>query len=39
MRRWVVPMRVFGYAVVVLMGVAMLYAAFITITHWSGISV
>lgn len=39
MRRWIVPMRVFGYVVVVLMGVAMTYAAFITVTHWPAINV
>lgn len=39
MHRWVAPMKVFGYVVVLLMGVAMLYAAFITVTHWSAINV
>ena len=39
MHRWIAPMKVFGYVVVLLMGVAIVYAAVITITHWSGISV
>lgn len=39
MQKWTGPFRVFGYVVVVLMGLAILYAAFISITYWSGISV
>ena len=39
MHRWIAPMKVFGYVVVLLMALAILYAAAITITHWSGISV
>ena len=33
------PLKVFGYVVVLLMAVAMLYAAYISITYWSGIAV
>ena len=39
MQKWIVPFRIFGYAVVVLMGLAMLYAAWISVTYWSGIGV
>ena len=39
MNKWIGPFRVFGYAVVLLMAVAMLYAAYISITYWSGINV
>ncbi len=39
MKRWITPMKVFAYAVVLLMGAAMLYAAAITITHWPSINV
>ena len=39
MHRWIVPVKVFAYVVVLLMAVAILYAAAITLTHWSGISV
>lgn len=39
MHGWITPMKSFGYAVVVLMAAAMLYAAFISIKYWSGISV
>lgn len=39
MHRWIAPMKVFGYVVVLLMGLAILYAAAITVTQWSGISV
>jgi hypothetical protein len=39
MDKWIAPVKVFGYVVVLLMAVAILYAAAITITHWSGISV
>ena len=39
MGNWPVLMRVFGYVVVALMVVAMLYSAFISITYWSGIGV
>ena len=39
MDKWTAPMKVFGYAVVLLVALAILYAAAIAITHWSGISV
>ena len=39
MQKWIGPMKIFGYVVVLLMGIAMLYAAFISIKYWSGISV
>jgi hypothetical protein len=39
MNKWSGPFRVLGYVVVLLMGVAMLYAAYISIAYWSGISV
>ena len=39
MDKWTASIKVFGYAVVLLVALAILYAAAITITHWSGISV
>lgn len=33
------PLKVFGFVVVLLMVAAMLYAAYISITYWSGIAV
>jgi hypothetical protein len=39
MLRLVGPLRIFGYVVVLLMALAMLYAAFISIKYWSGIAV
>ena len=39
MQKWIGPFRIFGYAVVLLMAVAMLYAAWISVTYWSGIGV
>lgn len=39
MNKWIVSFKVFGYAVVGLMAAAVLYAAYISITFWSGISV
>jgi hypothetical protein len=39
MHKWIGPFKVFGYVVVVLMAAAMVYAAYITITYWSGINV
>lgn len=33
------PLKVFGYVVVLLMLLAMLYAGYISVTYWSGISV
>jgi hypothetical protein len=39
MQSWSGPLRIFAYIVVLLMAVAILYAAGITVTHWSGINV
>jgi len=39
MQKWIGPFRIFGYVVVALMGVSMLYAAFTAIKYWSGIGV
>ena len=39
MHKWIGPFRIFGYAVVLLMGVAMLYAAWISVTYWADIGV
>ena len=39
MNKWIVPFRIFGYAVVLLMLLAMLYSAFISVKYWSGIGV
>lgn len=33
------PVKIFGYAVLLLMLIAMIYAAYITLTHWAGIGV
>lgn len=39
MHRWIAPVKVFAYVVVLLMVVAILYAAFIAVKYWSGINV
>ena len=39
MLKWIGPFRVVSHVVVLLMGLAILYAAYISITYWSGISV
>ena len=39
MHRWVDALRLLGHAVVVLMVLAIGYAAFIAVQHWSDISV
>lgn len=39
MHRWIAPIKVFGYVVVLLMAVAIVYAAFITLRYWPDISV
>ena len=39
MEKWIGPLRIFSHVVVVLMLAAILYAAFISIKYWSGISV
>lgn len=33
------PVKIVGYVVLVLMAVAIVYAGYITLTHWSGIGV
>jgi hypothetical protein len=39
MLKLVGPLKVFGYVVVLLMALSMLYAAYISIKYWSGIAV
>lgn len=39
MNRWAVPLKMFSFVVVLLMGVAILYAGVISVMYWSGISV
>ena len=39
MQGWIVPLKIFGYVVVLLMILAMVYAAFTSIRYWSGIGV
>jgi hypothetical protein len=39
MEKWIAPLKVFSHVVVLLMLLAILYAAFISIKYWSGISV
>jgi len=39
MEKWIGPLKIFSHVVVLLMLVAILYAAFISIRYWSGISV
>lgn len=39
MNAWIVPIKIFGYAVVLLMVLAIIYAAYTSVTYWSGISV
>ena len=39
MDKWIGPLKIFSHVVVLLMLLAVLYAAFIAITYWSGISV
>lgn len=33
------PMKIVGYVVIALMAVAIIYSAYITLTHWAGIGV
>lgn len=33
------PVKIVGYVVLVLMAAAIVYAGYITLTHWSGIGV
>ncbi|SDM22317.1 hypothetical protein SAMN05428957_103260 [Oryzisolibacter propanilivorax] len=39
MQAWYAPLKIFAFVVVLLMAVAMLYAATMAITYWTGISV
>ncbi len=39
MDKWIAPLKVFSLVVVLLMLLAIGYAAFISIKYWSGISV
>jgi hypothetical protein len=39
MQRWIGSLKIFSHVVVLLMLLSMLYAAFIAIKYWSGISV
>ena len=39
MKTWIGPLKIFSHVVVLLMLIAILYAAFISIKYWSGISV
>ena len=37
--RYYTPLKIVGYVVLALMAVAILYAGYITLTHWTGIGV
>jgi hypothetical protein len=39
MNNWIGSLKIFSHVVVLLMLIAILYAAFISISYWSGISV
>lgn len=39
MEKWIGPLKIFSLVVVFLMLAAILYAAFISVKYWSGISV
>jgi hypothetical protein len=39
MNSWIGSLKIFSHVVVLLMLIAMVYAAFISISYWSGISV
>lgn len=39
MEKWIGPLKIFSHVVLLLMLVAILYAAFISIKYWSGINV
>ena len=39
MDKWIGPLKIFSQVVVLLMLVAICYAAFISVKYWSGISV
>jgi hypothetical protein len=39
MEKWFGPLKIFSHVVLLLMLAAMLYAAFISVKYWSGITV
>lgn len=39
MNAWIAPVKMFAYAVVLLVAVAICYAAYMSIAYWSGIGV
>lgn len=39
MQRWIQSLKLFGYVVVLLVLVAGLYAAFISVKYWTGIGI
>lgn len=39
MRKWSVSLKIFSHVVLLLMLAAIFYAAYISITYWSGINV
>lgn len=39
MNAWVVPFKIFGYVVVLLMALAIIYAAYTSVVYWPSISV
>ncbi len=39
MDKWIAPLKIFSFVVVLLMLLAIVYAAFISIKYWSGINV
>jgi hypothetical protein len=39
MQAWIAGVKIFSWVVVALMVVAILWAAYISLTHWSGIAV
>lgn len=39
MQGWVLPLKLFAYVVILLMGGAIIYAAVLTVRYWPAISV
>ncbi len=39
MNAWIAPFKMLAYVVVLLMAMAICYAAYISVAYWSGISV
>ncbi len=37
--RYYTPLKIVGFVVLALMAVAVIYSAYITVTHWTGIGV